>query len=307
MSKRNISLSDKTIDKIKKAEFECKALSVFIKKVAEKKDIKNHNSNKSVYILDHLMREYIKEYQKHHTKLIELKKMGFTSAIKTRVSNFIGKVTRRTTHRIIMLSQNFSSKSIKENLDTLNKERAKLDDALKRLTIKFDANEELIDNALNIILESNDINGNIPTVMLNRIKDNIRILDEINEKEASIKEITKKIKKAEKKTKKQNVAIGDTEHSAPASSAVPINEHNTTEHPTNEEQLKMNKYKIYMDAYGYETLLRRFENREKTNFGRSRAQTIGGGKTTQRNRRYKTNAKAPFHYRRDRTKRRYRH
>ncbi len=48
----------------------------------------------------------------------------------------------------------------------------------------------------------------------------------------------------------------------------------------------------------------------KTKGGKTRKigyKIIPSRKTTQRNRRYKTNAKAPFHYRRDRTKRRYRH
>lgn len=164
---------------------------------------------------------------------------------------------------------------------------------------------------LNSILETGDKNGTYPTSMLRYIKHNIHIHDEIEEIEASMEKIKNKITKTENKVKIQTAhtnlrkSIKAIPRLSPESKAVYSKElpaNNTlqnTEAPIDERV-------IYTGTYGHVTQLRRHANRQQNNFGRSRAHTLSGIKTTQRNKRCKTNAKAPFHHRCDRTKRRYR-
>lgn len=125
MSKRRIPPDNA----IKSAEFECKALYIFIKKVNKKI---NEETKRQVAVLDELIAEYIDKYNVQRAKLSNLKHKNITRTVTRSVSNSIGEMSRRASRSILSLSRRENSTTVTEKLEKLNEQHVTLE---KRLAL----------------------------------------------------------------------------------------------------------------------------------------------------------------------------
>jgi hypothetical protein len=199
------------------------------------------------------------------------------------------------------------------DIDELKKKLVDYKRKLDELNMFYAGNTQANDLAIHLICIKKDTSIN-EGMILGRIRDNILFREQIKELNKLIKKSEERITKLEGKNK--HIIIDNTGESKVSDEAQ--DEFQLTD--IKSDLIETSNSQRDNDVRGAEEAISLSRQYNANNLGvsvalrnASRSKPLvkrresRGGKTTQRNRRYKTNAKAPFYYRRDRTKRRYRH